>query len=95
MLRLKLEQSLTHVSKQNKSVFLEYLPISLYTAVPVNTNPTEDQDVLRISVNNFNVQEDETSETHPYDKVKSNHGYSKIKKKGIDYIFLLSSKLLI
>lgn len=61
---------------------------SLIYSVPVNNNPNEDLETLRNSAaSNYNLQPDETSETHPYDKVKSNHGYSKIKKKGISITF--------
>ncbi len=61
-----------------------YSSFTFLFAVPVNNNTNESSETaLRMSAASFSPQADETSETHPYDKVKSNHGYSKIKKKGI------------
>ncbi len=54
-----------------------------------NTNINEDSEDLRISVANFNPQTEEPDENHPYDKVKSTHGYSKIKKKGMNTFWLV------
>ena len=52
----------------------------------MNTNANEETEVLRNSAAGCSLLVEESTETHPYDKVKSNHGYSKIKKKGIQSI---------
>ena len=98
MLRLKLEQLQTHVSRINKNRTLkknhqQIFIIIFLVSVPVNnTNINEDSEDLRISVANFNPQTEEPDENHPYDKVKSNHGYSKIKKKGTNTFWLVQFK---
>jgi len=49
----------------------------------VNTNQSEDAESIRPSGASYvPTSDDPSSVTHPYDKVKSSHGYSKIKKKG-------------
>lgn len=49
----------------------------------MNTNQSEDPESIRPSGASYvPTSDDPSSVTHPYDKVKSSHGYSKIKKKG-------------